>query len=157
MRALRSVLALTVLAAGAGAALAWFAAVTSERARANRVAAETRVLRELAGVDVDPAAVGDVLLCEGGLVVLRGAGRGYGGAVRVAVAVRDGAVVGVRVLAHQETPGFADILAAGSAWLDSFATGDEVHAVTGATVTSTAVMATVRRLAERARGETCGR
>ena len=156
MRALRSVLALTVLAAAAGGALAWFAAATSERARANRAAAEARVLRELAGVDVDPAAVGDVLLCADGLVVLRGAGRGYGGAMRVAVAARDGAVIGVRVLAHRETPGFADILAAGSAWLDSFATG-EVHAVTGATVTSTAVMATVRRLAERARGETCGR
>lgn len=156
MRALRSLVALTVLAAGAGAALAWFAAFTSERAHANRLAAETRALRELAGADVAPATSGDLLLCEDGRVLLRGAGRGYGGPLRVALALQDGAVVGVRVLAHQETPGFADILAPGSAWLEGFGTG-EVHAVTGATVTSSAVIETVQRLAERARRETCGR
>ena len=156
MRALRSLVALTVLAAGAGAALAWFAAFTSERAHANRLAAETRALRELAGADVAPATSGDLLLCEDGRVLLRGAGRGYGGPLRVALALQDGAVVGVRVLAHQETPGFADILAVEAPWLDSFKAG-EVHAVTGATVTSNAVIATVRRLVERARRETCGR
>ena len=144
-----------LLGAGAGGVLAWFAEATQERVRANRQLAEARVLRELAGVDVDAAAPGDVLLCQNGLVVLRGVGRGYGGAFRFAVAVdASGSLLGVRVLAHQETPGFGDILAPDAAWLDSFRQG-EVDAVTGATVTSTAVIHAVAGLAERARAGAC--
>ena len=60
----------------------------------------------------------------------------------------DGGVQGVRVINHQETPGFGDILDTPSAWLQSFRTGD-VHAVTGATVTSQAVMLAVERIAGR--------
>ena len=63
---------LLLLGTGAGGLLAWFAAATQEKARANRQAAQTRVLRELAGVDVDAAAPGDVLYCANDLVILRG-------------------------------------------------------------------------------------
>ncbi len=147
---------LLLLGAGAGGLLAWFAAATQEKARANRQAAQTRVLRELAGVDVDAAAPGDVLYCANDLVILRGVGRGYGGPFQLAVATDDsGALLGVRVLEHRETPGFGDILAPEAEWLGSFQ-GGEVDAVTGATVTSTAVINAVARLAERARAEACG-
>ena len=95
----------------------------------------------------------DLVLCERGLVVLRGDGDGYGGGFRLAVALElDGSIKGVRVLEHAETPGFGDILNPPSAWLDSFTTGD-VHAVTGATITSDAVKAAVERAVQRARLE----
>ena len=115
--------------------------------------AETRLLRELAGVALDDVPVGDLALCQRDLVILRGEGDGYGGAFRLALAVgaiRQGPpqVQGVRVIEHQETPGFGDILDAGSAWLDSFRHG-KVDAVTGATVTSQAVIATVDRTLRR--------
>lgn len=152
MYALRNVVVLTALLAGVGAAVAWFAAVTEEDVQRNRLAAETRILRELAGVDVD-AAAGDVLLCDENLAVLRGTGRGYGGEFRLAIAVHTeaggrGQVAGVRLVEHAETPGFGDILAAGSAWLDSFRHG-RVDAVTGATVTSQAVIDAVERTVAR--------
>lgn len=146
--ALHKVVVLAVLAACAGGLLAWFAAHTEDDIRHNRQAAEARVLRELAGVPV-PAGAGDVLLCDRNLAILRNASRGYGGPVQVAVALGpNGAVAGVRVLAHAETPGFADILDAGSAWLAGFAQGS-VDAVTGATVTSNAVRQAVAAAVER--------
>ena len=149
--ALRNIGALVALTALAGAALAWFADFTEEDVHRNRVAAETRVFRELGRVDFVTLGDGDLVLCDHGLVVLRVAGRGYGGEFRLAVALGlDGSVTGVRVLEHAETPGFSDILAADAPWLESFTTGD-VHAVSGATVTSAAVMAAVGRAVERVR------
>ena len=140
---LRNVAALTALTLGAGAALAWFAQLTEDEIARNRLEAETRIFRELTGVELDALNAGDLVLCERGLVVLRVAGSGYGGGFRLAVALDlDGLIKGVRVLEHAETPGFGDILDASSVWLDSFTTGD-VHAVTGATITSLAVMAAV--------------
>lgn len=158
VKALQGIAVLGALAVLAGGVLAWFSQVTEDAVHRNRQAAEAQVVRELAGADVEMAGVAgedDVLFCKPGLVVLRGDGRGYGGAFRLAVAVRgDGAVAGVRVIEHRETPGFGDILKAGAAWLNSFRNG-KVHAVTGATVTSTAVIATVERLAARGRQEAC--
>ena len=152
--ALRKVVVLTTLAALAGAALAWFAAHTAEDIRRNQEAAEARVLRELAGAPV-PASSGDVLLCDQQLVILRSAGRGYGGPMQVAVALSpEGAVAGVRVLAHAETPGFADILDGASEWLAGFRQGD-VDAVTGATVTSNAVRRAVAAAVARHRPGLC--
>ena len=155
--ALRSIVVLVGLAALGGAAIAWFAETTNARVRANRLAAETRILRELAGVDFDAAVGGDVLLCDRNVVILRGSGKGYGGEFRIAVAMAaNGAsplkVQAVRVIDHAETPGFGDILKPDSAWLRAFGTG-EVDAVTGATVTSRAVMAAVERTVSRLRQE----
>ena len=145
--ALHNIAALAVLAALAGFALTWAAVLTRDEVERNRLAAETRILRELAGIDVDAPTTGALLLCDRGQVIVRGDGRGYGGGFRVAVAIgADGTVQGVRMIEHQETPGFADILAAGSEWLRSFSDG-EPHAVTGATVTSEGVILAVERVA----------
>ncbi|MDE0192547.1 MAG: FMN-binding protein [Gammaproteobacteria bacterium] len=156
---LRNVAALAVLTLFAGAVLAWFAEVTEDEVAGNRLEAETRILRELvalgAGDDTRRYALtdGDLVLCDRDLVVLRVDGSGYGGGFRLAVALDlDGSIKGVRVLEHAETPGFGDILNAPSSWLDSFATGD-VHAVTGATITSEAVMAAVERAMQKVRLE----
>ena len=147
---LRNVAALAVLTLVAGAALAWFAQLTEDEVARNRLEAETRIFRELAGVELDALGDGDLVLCKRGLVVLRAAGTGYGGSFRLAVALDlDGSIKGVRVLEHAETPGFGDILNAPSTWLDSFTTGN-VHAVTGATITSDAVKAAVERAVQRA-------
>ena len=146
---LRNIAVLALLAGGAGFALTWVARVTEDDVARNRVAAETRILRELAGMDVNAPVDGDLVLCERGQVIVRGDGRGYGGKFRIAVAVgANGRVAGVRVIDHQETPGFGDILDAPSAWLETFTTGD-VHAVTGATVTSDSVIQAVERIAGR--------
>ena len=157
---LRNVAALAALTLVAGATLAWFAELTEDEVARNRLEAETRILRELVALgaadDDRPYAVstnGDLVLCERDLVVLQAAGSGYGGGMRLAVALDlDGSVKGVRVLQHAETPGFGDILNTPSAWLDSFTTGD-VHAVTGATITSQAVIAAVSRAVDRIRLE----
>lgn len=170
MRALlRNVAALAALALFAGGVLGWFAQLTDDEVARNRLEAQTRVLRELIGVDAGAgdgapwrtpqrrayAALtdGHLVLCERDLVVLQVAGSGYGGAFRLAAALNlDGSIKGVRVLEHAETPGFGDILKPPSQWLDSFATGD-VHAVTGATITSEAVIEAVSRAVDRVRLE----
>ena len=155
--ALRSIAVVVALALCAGAVLAWFAGLVEERAEHNRRLAETEVLRDMmlsAGemsADFEPQAQGDLLLCRPGFAILRGLGDGYGGELRIAVAFDDDKrVQGVRVLAHGETPGFAEILDADSAWLSGFRdTPSDVHAVTGATVTSQAVIDAVARVVER--------
>lgn len=158
--ALRNIGVLVALTALAGSVLAWFAGFTEDEVRRNRLEAENRVFRELTRVDLAAVGYGNLVLCDHGLVVLRVEGQGYGGDFRLAVALDlDGSVTGVRVLEHAETPGFSDILGATAPWLNSFTTGD-VHAVTGATVTSKAVMEAVGRAVERVRqggqqGEWC--
>lgn len=88
---------------------------------------------------------------------------GYNGPIRLLVGVRyNGGVAGVRVVEHQETPGLGDgIEASQSDWLDQFRDrnlgdppragwrvrqdGGGFDALTGATVTSRAVVGAIRR------------
>ncbi|WP_026321229.1 electron transport complex subunit RsxG [Arhodomonas aquaeolei] len=88
---------------------------------------------------------------------------GYGGAIRLLAGVqRDGGITGVRVIAHQETPGLGDAIEADrSDWIRQFhgrrlgappaeawrvaADGGAFDAITGATITSRAVTGAVRR------------
>lgn len=156
--ALRSVGIVVALALAAGGLLAWFAGLVDDRVEDNRRLARAAVLREMLQdaarempLDFKVPEAGDVLLCEPSLAILRGVGAGYGGEFRIAVALgSERRVKGVRVLEHRETPGFADILEPDSAWLDRFRGGsNDVHAVTGATVTSQAVTDAVRRVVER--------
>ena len=162
--ALRSIAVVVALAVAAGALLAWFAGLVEQRVEDNRRLARTEVLRDMlrdaaldAPLNFAAGGLGDVLLCEPSLAILRGVGAGYGGEFRIAVALDgDRRTSGVRVFEHSETPGFADILAADSAWLAGFrASPNDVHAVTGATVTSQAVIDAVRRVLARVEsGET---
>ncbi|MEM9761293.1 MAG: electron transport complex subunit RsxG [Pseudomonadota bacterium] len=90
-------------------------------------------------------------------------GQGYAGAIRVLMAVApDGRLLGVRVLAHTETPGLGDkIEAAKDDWIHGFAgrslrdpaparwkvarDGGAFDQFSGATITPRAVVATVHR------------
>lgn len=151
-QALQGVFVTAALMASAGAILAGVQRLTDARVRANATASERQVVRELAGV---AATVPDdsLALCERGLVLRRDAARAYGGEVDYIVAfAANGRIAGVRVLRHAETPGFADILLPRSDWLTGFEAGTgEVHAVTGATITSRAVIEAVSRTVRRHR------
>ena len=155
--ALRGALALGALMAVAGLGLAWLDAGTSARIEDNRSAARQAVLRELTGLKVELASHRDTVACDAGLVVLAMTERGYGGAMDVVVAFRDGRLVGVRVPRHSETPGFADILAP-TDWIGTLgpgqgAAGAGFDAVTGATITAGAVLrARAAALARHAEG-----
>ena len=137
---LRSALVLGGLMAFAGLLLAGVDALTGERIAENRRIERQTVLRELTGVDLAMEGHEDVLACEPGLVVLAMTERGYGGSMDLVTAFRNGELEGVRVTRHTETPGFADILDP-SDWIGGLGAGEDSYdAVTGATITSIAVL-----------------
>lgn len=88
---------------------------------------------------------------------------GYSGQIRLLVAVTiDGQILGVRVTSHSETPGIGDVIEADkSAWIGSFdgrslgepeesrwrlrKDGGDIDAISGATISSRAVVAATRR------------
>ena len=76
---------------------------------------------------------------------------GFGGAVTMMVGIADGQVTGISVISHAETPGLGAVAAAQNAGGEAFrgqfvgqsgtlAIGDQIDAMTGATITSTAVV-----------------
>ena len=88
---------------------------------------------------------------------------GYSGQIRLLVAITvDGRILGVRVASHSETPGIGDVIEAGkSPWIGTFSgrsldnpeesrwrlrrDGGDIDAISGATVSSRAVVAATRR------------
>jgi len=84
-----------------------------------------------------------------------GEGAGYGGAIRILVGVDDnsGAILGLAVLSHSETPGIGSKIEeasfrnqfVGKTLDDPIAVGKDINALTGATVSSRAVTEAVRR------------
>jgi len=100
----------------------------------------------------------------GALVLEAVAPNGYGGPIRLVIGVQaDGTVLGVRVLEHHETPGFGDAIeATKSDWIQHFAgtslrrptadhwsvkkDGGEFDQISGATVTSRALIGSVQRI-----------
>lgn len=135
----RAAFFLGVLMAVAGALLAGIDAVTEHRIEANERQRRQATLRELAGLDVEMRGHEDVAACDRDLVALAVMGRGYGGSMDVVAAFRGGRLEGVRVTRHSETPGFADILDP-SDWIGRIEGDDRVDAVSGATITSDAVL-----------------
>ena len=152
--ALRSALALGGLMAAAGLALALVNAATAGRIDENRRVARQAVLAELTGLEVEMAAHQDTLACDHGLVALAIVERGYGGSMDVVAAFRHGRLIGLRVPRHGETPGFADILAPAD-WIGGLGADGAApfDAVTGATITSKAVLRARATALERHRAE----
>jgi len=139
---------------------------TRERIAANRSAAERAELAALTGVEVGAAPQwrDGVWSAGDGRQVVRVRVDGYGGPMTLLVGIVDTAtgapaLLGVRVARHQETPGIADFLSRpGSGWLaglrDLRAPAIEhVDGVSGATITSRAVLRGVRQAVERAGSE----
>ena len=135
----RTALFLGLLMAAAGALLAGIDAITEPRIEANERERRQATLKELAGLEIEMPGHEDVAACDRDLVALALVERGYGGSMDVVAAFRDGRLSGVRVTRHVETPGFADILDP-SDWIGRIGGDIEVDAVSGATITSRAVL-----------------
>ncbi|MEO1036799.1 MAG: RnfABCDGE type electron transport complex subunit G [Pseudomonadota bacterium] len=189
----RSALTLTLIAAGCAAAVAAVFALAEPRIAENReqerlaryqavlagldydaidhrglslaltpVAAERLTALAVRGVYKDSTLVG--LMLEANTV-------GYSGPVRLAIATdRQLRVLGVRVLAHKETPGIGDFIETRRGpWIEQFAArsldnpdltgwettadGGVFDAVTGATVTARAVVRAIRASLQQIAGE----
>jgi Na+-translocating ferredoxin:NAD+ oxidoreductase RnfG subunit len=145
----RSILAFMVLVICCGVLIAATAALTGQRIEDNRARQFLETLTALTGSARAAADVqwsGDVAgLCPG-KALLRGQAQGYGGAIRWLAAADLAAGMprldGVRITAHQETPGIADFLdRPEDGWLASLkgtpaAALARVDGVSGATITS---------------------
>ncbi len=138
--ALRGALVLGGLMALAGLLLAGVNALTGERIAENRRVETQTILRELTNIDRGVEVHEDLVACEHGLVVLAMQERGYGGTMDLAAAFMDGGFIGIRATRHGETIGFADILDP-SDWIGGLGVEEAgFDAVTGATITSSAVL-----------------
>lgn len=129
-------------------------------------------------VPLDPATIGplpeskDVQFLEayeaqkGGErqgVVVKVSSTGYGGPIVLLVGVdtEEKTITGIKVLEHQETPGLGSNVAEapflsqflGKSITDSFTVGEDVQAVSGATISSRAVARACAKVAELLRGE----
>ena len=132
--------------------------VTTARIESNQSAHFWRQVNELTTIDVSTDLVEwreNVWHLCNGLALVRGETRGYGGPIYLLAALqlnttRDEAihlvVQGLRVTRHQETPGIADFINQPEhPWLQHLALLDadeigRVQAVTGATITSRAIL-----------------
>ena len=135
----RAALFLGLLMAAAGALLAGIDAITEHRIDANERQRRQATLKELSGLDIEMRGHEDVAACDQDLVALAVVEHGYGGSMDVVAAFRGGRLSGVRVTRHAETPGFADILDP-TDWIGGIDGDGHVDAVTGATITSNAVL-----------------
>ncbi|MDP6544608.1 MAG: FMN-binding protein [Phycisphaerae bacterium] len=90
---------------------------------------------------------------------------GYGGPVRVAVGLdTSGNIAGVSIIDHKETPAFFDKIKAddylkalvGKSYADPLAPGDDIDAVSGATVSLDALTTSIRLGARRLAAEALG-
>lgn len=148
---MKSVLTLTLLCIASACVLTLAHAHTKSFVQAN--IQEQRIARLEGLVD----ELDRELLCEQGIALIELDRRGYGGEMTVMVAFQDGSVLGVRVVAHSETPGFDGVLKPDD-WIGRFGTEDlgDIDAVTRATVTTNAVLRAVEdavRLHESGVGE----
>lgn len=148
---MKSVLTLTLLCIASACVLGLAHLHTKSFVQAN--IDEQRIERLEGLVDV----LNRELLCEQGIVLIELDRRGYGGEMTVMVAIQNGSVLGVRVVAHSETPGYDEVLEPDD-WIGRFGTEDlgDIDAVTRATVTTTTVLRAVEdavRLHESGVGE----
>ena len=124
----------------AGVILAGVHKLTKERIERNQALSASERMAGLL------PTLNQVDLCQMGIHVEERKVSGYGGTMTVAIAYRHGRVFGVRVTQHHETPGFAEILEPDN-WIGQFGQEIEfeVDAVSGATITSSAVIRAVER------------
>ncbi len=131
---MKAITTLTILALIAGFLLSSVHLLTRDRIDQNKLSAEAQVLAGLVDTS-DPK-----LLRAQGIELVNIETRGYGGTMKIVVAIREEEILGVRVLSHGETPGFSDVLKP-TGWINQFAEKplNEIDAVSGATITTTAV------------------
>ena len=132
--------------------LATTRAQTADSIHANREAQTWRLAFDLVGAfattNLDFAS--DILILENGRRLVRGTVAGYAGDIGLLAALDEQQrLIGVRVTRHNETPGLGDFIdVQRNPWILQFGERPlpSVDSVTGATITSLAVMRGVRRL-----------
>ncbi len=136
---MKAIATLTLLALVAGCLLALLQLFTADRVEQNQRISEEQVLAGLVE-STDPE-----FLREQGIDLVTKEIRGYGGTMKIVVAFHAEEILGVRVLSHGETPGFSDVLDP-TGWIGQFAQQSvhEVDAVSGATITTNAVIRAVK-------------
>ncbi|MCY3541100.1 MAG: FMN-binding protein [Gammaproteobacteria bacterium] len=136
---MKAIATLTLLSFVAGCLLALLQLFTADRIEQNQRDAEKQILAGL----VD--SIDSEILREQGIELVNTEIRGYGGTMKIVVAFRGEEILGVRVLSHGETPGFSEVLKPND-WIGQFEKQSvhEVDAVTGATITTNAVIRAVK-------------
>ena len=156
---LRLTVTLLVITGVVAAALAGVNAITKDAIAANQEKktqdalavvlpnAGTLQKMELSG---DPGIVSEVY-SDGVNYAVKVQPSGFDGAVTMMVGISEGAVSGISVISHTETPGLGAVAAAQNAKGEAFrgqfvglrgelAVGDQIDAMSGATITSNAVV-----------------
>ena len=156
---LRLTLTLFLIAGVVAAALAGVNAITKDAIAANQeektLQALQNVLPGVAGLEKipltgDAGIVSEVYASGSSYAVIVTPG-GFGGELTMMVGIVDGTVSGISVISHSETPGLGAVAAASSAKGEAFrgqfvgqsgelVVGNQVDAMSGATITSTAVV-----------------
>ena len=156
---LRLTLTLFLIAGVVAAALAGVNAITKDAIAANQeektLQALQNVLPGVAGLEKipltgDAGIVSEVYASGSNYAVIVTPG-GFGGELTMMVGIVDGTVSGISVISHSETPGLGAVAAASSAKGEAFrgqfvgqsgelVVGNQVDAMSGATITSTAVV-----------------
>ena len=154
---MKPLVSLTAIGALCAILLAGAHRFTADDIRANREAHAWRVAFDLAGGEFPTADLrwdGDRLDLPNGVRLRRSSVNGYAGEIEFLAAFRPdrdgtGALAGVRVTGHRETPGLGDFIdTARSPWILQFSdrSPEDVDAVTGATITSEALKRAVSGL-----------
>jgi Na+-translocating ferredoxin:NAD+ oxidoreductase RnfG subunit len=123
--------------------------VTKPAIASNIAARQWADVAAITGIDLKTRNLtwdGDVLdLCDG-VWMVRGSTRGYGGSIDLLLGLKQGNLMGVRVTHHTETPGLGDFIDAEHGWIHGFDNDGQVDSITGATITSRAVVNAVESL-----------
>ena len=164
---LRLTVTLLLITGIVAAALAGVNAITKDAIAANKAqktqAALAVVMPNTQGLQQLPlsgeAGIVQAVYTAGGNYAVQVAPGGFDGNITMMVGISEGKVTGVSVISHTETPGLGAVAAAQNAKGEAFrgqfvgqegtlAIGDQIDAMSGATITSTAVVAGVNAALE---------
>ena len=159
MHIVRLTVTLLVICAAVAAVLAGVNMITKDKIAAIQVQktekAIAEVLSNVQGLQQLPlegdTGIVQAVYTAGGDYAVQVAPGGFDGEVTMMVGISDGAVTGISVISHTETPGLGAVAAAQNAKGEAFrgqfvgqsgslVIGEQIDAMTGATITSTAVV-----------------
>ena len=159
MHIVRLTVTLLAICAVVAAVLAGVNMITKDKIAAIEVQktqnAIAQVLPNTSGLQqlplTDEAGIVQAVYTAGGNYAVQVAPGGFNGEVTMMVGVSEGAVTGISVISHTETPGLGAVAAAQNAKGEAFrgqfvgqsgtlVIGEQIDAMSGATITSTAVV-----------------
>ena len=167
MHIVRLTITLLAICAVVAAVLAGVNMITKDKIAAIQVQKTEKAIEEVLpnaqGLQQLPldgdAGIVQAVYAAGGNYAIQVAPGGFGGEVAMMVGIAEGKVTGISVISHAETPGLGAVAAAQNAAGEAFrgqfvgqsgtlAIGEQIDAMTGATITSTAVVTGVNAALE---------